>query len=270
MCQLAGKGNDRAALGSAEQGSLPVCYGDTRPARAVAAGANLGGARLGAGFLPPGMLDCGAAGGCAMGGMGSGRWGGRPTADASCKIDFAWMLRERLAVPGSMRSGNLNWTRGGDPSGSISYTADMIDCDNATLILNYSRGEGDKREQVQQRVRLTYTEPRYGGRRWWMTCPFRWHRAAKLYLPPGGDRFASRNAWRLGYQSQRLAHRDRAFEAMFRLQKKLGGTAGFDCRLRRPKGMWRRTFDRHWQRYLALDAICNVEMSGILKRLTAR
>ena len=115
------------------------------------------------------------------------------------------------------------------------------------LELSYTRGRGDKREQVKQSVRLCFTRPNYGGKRWWMVCPYRGLRVGKLYLPPNGDRFASRQAWRLGYHIQRVAKHDRAFERLFRLQAKLKGVQGVGAFLRRPKGMWRRTYERHME-----------------------
>lgn len=199
-----------------------------------------------------------------MGGFNSGRSGGRPTADMSKRIDIAWMIRKRLAVPGRTIAGTLHWNIGGDPAGSISYAADMRDLDAAELRLSYTRGEGDEREHVNQTVRLVYTEPNYGGRRWWLICPYRGNRCGKLYLPNWGDRFAGRRAWRLGYRSQRVAHRDRPFEKLFRLQKKLGCEQGWEAGLYRPKGMHQRTFERHLERYWELDARCAAEMMGML------
>lgn len=202
-----------------------------------------------------------------MGGFGSGRQGGRPTADASRRIDLAWLVRTGRAVPGSLRYGSLSWNIGGEPAGSISYEADMRDLDAAELRLSYTRGSGADREQVRQTVRLTYTLPHYGGRRWWMICPYSGHRVGKLYLPSNGDRFAGRVAWRLGYACQRSAYRDRPFDALFRLQKKLGCEQGWEAGLYRSKGMHQRTFERHWDRYLDLDGQCGAAMMSTLNRL---
>ena len=204
-----------------------------------------------------------------MGSYFSGRQNGRPTADASNRIDIAWMMRVGLAVPGEWRSGTIFWTCGDRPAGSISYEADMRDLDASELRLSYTRGEGDRKEHVKQTVRLTHTQPNYGGRRWWMICPYGHNRVGKLYLPSGGDRFAGRKAWRLGYHIQRVARRDRPFEKLFRLQKKLGCPQGWEAGLRRPKGMWWRTFERHFERYLELDEICGIEMLGVVSRLRA-
>lgn len=203
-----------------------------------------------------------------MGGYNSGRYGGRPTADASRKIDIAWMIKTERAIPGCLCTGGLSWSRGDEPAGSIGYEADMRDPEFAELHLIYSRGSGEGRENVRQTVRLTYTQPNYGGRRWWMICPYRGDRVGKLYMPSGGDRFAGRKAWRLGYQIQRVAHRDRPFEALFRLQKKLGCSQGWGGLISRPKGMWHRTFERHWQRFLELDDQCNIEMAMLVNRLS--
>ena len=203
-----------------------------------------------------------------MGGYNSGRSGGRPTADMSKRIDIAWMIRTRRAIPGQLVWGTLSWNCGGEPAGSISYEADMRDPHNSEMRLSYTRGNEPDREHVKQTVRLAFTEPRYGGRRWWMICPYRHNRVGKLYLPNGGDRFAGRRAWRLGYNSQRVAHRDRPFEKLFRLQKKLGCDQGWEAGLYRPKGMWHKTFERHFDRYLELDEQCSLEMIGLMSRLT--
>jgi hypothetical protein len=184
------------------------------------------------------------------------------------RVDIGWMLRTGCAKEGAMLSGTLHWHRGGEPAGSINYTANLCDPESATLELRFTRGQDGEAESVNQLVRLSYTRPNYGGRRWWMICPYRGHRALKLYLPPGGDRFASARAWRLAWQSQRIAPADRPFEAMFRLQRRLGGHQGFDGGLpRKPKGMWRRTYDRHWERYDALDDVCSVTMAMMMLRL---
>lgn len=202
-----------------------------------------------------------------MGGYGSGRQGGRPTASASRRVDLTWMLRQGLARPGQRRGGTISYTCGGQDSGSISYVAAMDEPGEERLELSYTRGSGDDREHVNQTVRLCFTVPHYGGKRWWMICPYRGIRVGKLYMPPGGDRFASRQAWRLGYQSQRDAPRDKPFSALFRLQSKLGCPEGWEMPIRRPKGMWHRTFERHLERYWELDRQCSLEMMGLLRLL---
>lgn len=202
-----------------------------------------------------------------MGGWGSGRQGGRPTADSSLFIDLAWMFRTGRARIGSRVQGSLSWSCRGEESGRIGYIADLSQPGDERLELIYTNTRRGERKDVRQPVRLTFTQPHYGGKRWWMLCPVNGRRVGKLYLPPGGDIFASRQAWRLGYQSQRDAERDRPFERLFRLQKKLGGRQGYEKPVFKPKGMWERTWQRHLAEYWRLDAECAREWMGMVARL---
>lgn len=135
--------------------------------------------------------------------------------------------------------------------------------------LELSFSHGRDRERVRQTVSLCYTLPRFGGKRWWMLCPIRHIRVGKLYMPPGGNLFASRHVWGLAYQCQRDAARDKPFERLSRLQKKLGCEQRWGAGLQRPKGMWRTTFDRHLERYWELDDECAAEMLAMSSRLRA-
>lgn len=205
--------------------------------------------------------------GPSMGGWNSGRSGGRPIAEQALRIDLAWMLRTGRAAEGSACWGTLSWNCGGEPSGSIGYRSIMDEPGMERLELTYTRGSGDKAEQVRQTIQLTSTRLHFGGKRWWMLCPYGGGRCGKLYLPNGGDRFASRKAWRLGYRSQRIAWHDKPFERLQRLQRKLGCTEGYEQFIRRPKGMWRRTFERHESRYWQINDDCDAIFAGMMGRL---
>ncbi len=203
-----------------------------------------------------------------MGGWGSGRHSGHRTVEDGLTLDLGLMLRHGWIKDGASGAGTLCWSRNDEPFASIGHRYDLTDPNNAHLILNYMRTpKGGSPEKVEQRIHLTWTRPKYGGRRWWMHCPRSGRRVAKLHLPSGGDRFASRLAWRLAYRSQRSAHRDRPFDRLFRLQRKLGSYEGWEAGLRKPRGMWSRTYERHWDYYLQLDAKCGVEAMRMFGRL---
>jgi hypothetical protein len=202
-----------------------------------------------------------------MGGWGSGRSGGRPIAEHCLRIDLPWMLKTRRAIEGNHVWGTLQWNRGGEPAGSITYRAIMDEPGNERLELAYTRGEGGDAERVQQTIRLTFTRPHYGGKRWWMICPYRGVRCAKLFKPGNGDRFASRKAWRIAYQSQRGGWHDRPFDKLNRLQRKLGCPEGYEEWIRRPKGMWRRTYERHEARFWQINEECDRVWVGMMARM---
>lgn len=204
-----------------------------------------------------------------MGGWGSGRQGGRPIADSALFVEIAYMVRTGRAVPRSLVRGTLSWTCRGEPSGNINYTCDMTHLEHARLELNFTVSDRftDEKRHYNQHIRLSYTEPHFGGKRWWMHCPHNGSRVGKLYCPAGADTFASRTAWRLGYQSQRENKRDRAFTKLHDLQRKLGGEAGYGGYLRRPKGMWWRTWTRHLARFREIEAECDREMGLMAAKL---
>ena len=80
------------------------------------------------------------------------------------------MLKKRALVPGSLTSGSWMWSYPGrEPHAKIGYVANMIDIEDALITLDYSANG----QPMRYDVRLVYTVPRFGGRRWWFMCPLR-------------------------------------------------------------------------------------------------
>ncbi len=141
-----------------------------------------------------------------MGGHGSG-WQGTKTAtvEDSLALSVSALVRKKALVAGARTAGSWGWTYEGDnePHATISYEADLRNQDGAWLRLDY-RANG---EPVDYRIRLDATKPNYGGFRWWFICPLVRQdggpprRVAKLYLPPGGRYFGSREGYGLTYTS---------------------------------------------------------------------
>ena len=113
-------------------------------------------------------------------------------------------------------------------------------------------------------VRFTDTEKYFGGVRWWFVCPVTGAKAAKLYLPPGCDTFASRKAFHLAYRSQNEMPRDRLLTKVQDIRRKLGGRASLlEPFPDKPKGM-------HWQMYWRLRATSERAEQASLMALSQR
>ena len=136
--------------------------------------------------------------GARVGGYGSG-WRGpkRATVEASLVLGVSALMRAGALVPGERMGGTWGWTYEGEdrPHAIVRYEADLTEPDDPWLRLRYDVNG----EPVGCMVRLVTTRPNYGGRRWWFLCPLVERRAAKLYLPPGGKVFGSREAYGLTY-----------------------------------------------------------------------
>ncbi len=164
-----------------------------------------------------------------MGGYGSG-WQGakKATVEGSLVLTASSLVRKKALVPGSWTRGSWGWTYDGydEPHATISYEADLTDQGNSWLRLHY-RASG---EPVDYKVQLVTTTPNYGGLRWWFICPLVRRdsgpprRVAKLYLPPGGKYFGSREGYGLTYTS---CQESRNFDKLYAY---LGAEMGMDAR----------------------------------------
>src|SRR3954469_4085862 len=91
-----------------------------------------------------------------------------------------------------------------------------------------------------------------------------------LYLPWGALRFASRHAFGLAYQSQRETPSSRAISRAFKLRRRLGSDSGIGERIRKPKGMHRRTFARERAKVEDAETLVNGYTVLIVERLAGR
>ncbi len=99
---------------------------------------------------------------------------------------------------------------------------DLCDPYEGWIELNYRQFfDADIQPEVAQHISLAFTNPYFGGRRWWMICPYAGQRVTKLYLPPGGNTFACREEWGLVYESQRRDQFRRTVAGLGRLERQL-------------------------------------------------
>lgn len=191
---------------------------------------------------------------------------GKRLVDDCLTLDLAWLIRLASIRAGQAGNGEIKWTLDGEALGSVWFRLDVRATETARLTLRYAlvTPEG-KRTPMRQVIALTALPQHLGGHRWWLRCPVTGERARVLYLPPDGDRFASRKAWGLAYRVERLIPFDRPFEKLFRVQRRLGNGQGLGVALKRPKGMWRRTYARHAARFEALDVACTKKIVALIE-----
>jgi hypothetical protein len=185
-----------------------------------------------------------------LGGFGSGRHGGTVTAEgtASYIIAASSLTRARLQM-GLCATGTLHF---GEERLAVEVKVDTIDPSDPFIELTHqTRDDREGDRIVRDRIRLIWTVPTYGGRRWWFLCPRTGRKTTKLYLPNGGWHFWSRRAYGLGYACQREGRFDRLQRRAAKLNRQLGGEGwrSWDTPPIKPKWMRWRTYERKYERW---------------------
>jgi hypothetical protein len=177
-----------------------------------------------------------------MGGYGSGRPSTKTKAEDYRSLDVNRFHREGCLNTG--RVGNWVWSREGEEIARIGYRA----LDGA-LALDYRISRyGGEWETVSQSIRITKASCHYGGQRPYFICPatvsgrYCGRRVGKLYL--GAKYFVCRHCNNIAYSSQSEERHDRLLRRANKMRVALGGEAGTVHWIRRPKGMWQRTYQR--------------------------
>ncbi len=179
-----------------------------------------------------------------MGGLGSGRPSGfgRKKVEACRSIDVNRLHRDGRLKPGSRC--DSYWTRDGVTVGSMHLRPEAD-----RLHLTHCVPIGGEWEDVTETVDIVRVPCRLGGTRPYFICPGVVNgiacrrRVAKLYGP--GRYFLCRHCHRLAYASQSQDVLGRLRRRANRAWQCLGGDPGTASEFPpRPKGMWRRTYER--------------------------
>jgi hypothetical protein len=206
-----------------------------------------------------------------MGGFGSGRpsGSGRAKTESCRSLDVNRLHREGCLCAGWM--GHWQWTREGKRVAWINLRADH---DGLHLTYRVQIGGGEW-EDVLETVRIVRAPCRYGGTRPYFICPGVVNgracrrRVAKLYGP--GRYFLCRHCYRLVHASQSEGGLDRALRCANVIRQRLGGDPGMAAPFPpRPKGMWRRTYERLHRRTFEIEMRAEEAMDLHVAKLTAR
>lgn len=139
------------------------------------------------------------------------------------------------------RSGTITWTRNGwdgENKSSVGIEVSTMDGDGY-LRIHYTQTDRDTNEKkdFDYKIPLTTTQCRYGGKRYWFTCP--WYksgrycgrRVATLYKD--GDFFACRHCYDLTYSSRKSNRRNNFF-ALFNVLTLQQRMEGLEAKIKRP------------------------------------
>jgi hypothetical protein len=147
-----------------------------------------------------------------MGGIGSGVKRTRKVAVEEC---FQIAIGTHIPIGHDFIDDTSSGLWRGKGSRSVGYVL-FRDGEEGWLRLFYEAGG----EIIQRVVQLRTSVPTFGGRRWWFVCPVSGEWKTKLYLPPGGVQFVSREGGGLTYMSCRESGRYRTLLA--KVAKRLG------------------------------------------------
>jgi hypothetical protein len=132
----------------------------------------------------------------------------------------------------------------------------QITVTRASLALSYRTGG----HNVSQRVEFAWTPCHFGGLRTWLICPDCKRRSAVFYGVNNFGRFSCRRCMHLAYDCEAETVPDRLTRKLFKRQAKLGEGG------ERPKGMWRRTYERIDAEISDVDG---ARFDALIGRLTA-
>jgi len=215
----------------------------------------------------PGALQAGTPK-PACGSYGSGRHhGAKKRRIESClALNVNELGRQGVLTPGV--SGTLAWETERGAASSVAFRAD-----SAGLVLSHDDALGAESLSVGQRVALASLPAAFGGARVYFICTGAdcGRRVSMLYFAHG--LFLCRRCHGLAYQSQSEDARRRARRRADKLRAQIGGPRwqAFTLKLmRRPTGMWRRTFNRLLRSAAVADAVANASYVAGLARLIGK
>jgi|SRR6185312_9902091 len=167
--------------------------------------------------------------------------GWHPRLESALVLSLPKMQAQGVIAPDSERAGAYAWRDSyGDELYRVQYHSRVHDAWGA-LDLTDDAGT--------YKIMLGSTPLHFGGRRWWMHCPFTSKRALKLYRYECLGKFCHRTAIRPlpTYASQRVSGIDRLQSRRWALRRKLNDPSTLEEPLNKPRGMHRRTFEPYQQ-----------------------
>ena len=204
-----------------------------------------------------------------MGGYGSGRPHMYRTnmVEDCLSLDVNYLHRQGSLRNGS--AGSLQWSCNGRRVSSVGFRME-----GSQLTINYRyRSYGGEWECVEEPIHVVRNPCRFGGTRPYFICPgvvndtVCGRRVVMLYAH--GNYYFCRHCYSLKYSSQYENSWNRAMTRANKIRERIGGDFGMESLLApRPKGMWRKTYERLCNEVRIAEAEGNQDFLGYIRKRT--
>ena len=195
-------------------------------------------------------------------------YGWRPHIESALSLSVGSLFKAGALRASTTTSGGWQWSYDGKETASIGYSA-TLSAESGELRLSYTWTPDSKPQDVTCTIRLSSLPLQYGGRRWYMHCPYTHRRVLKLYKFDGVEQFCCRTAIRPlpTYNSQRTSGAKRVIDQRWALRQKMGDRVSnlLDEPFKPQRMRWR-TFEK----YAARDAELAGRADGFLVRIFGR
>jgi hypothetical protein len=181
------------------------------------------------------------------------------------KLDLNKLRRQGLVSPGMKQWAVVRWT----------YTSSGKEIASGVITSNMEgKYEGWLRIQVgdlDQTITLVPKPRNFGGYQWYFVCPAMNRYASVLWMPPGADRFCSRQTWgrQVAYASQFAGPDNRAHIGQAKIKSRLIADLDPDewDPPPKPKRMRWRTYNRFVKKFEAYEDILNQNIAELIALL---
>ncbi len=140
------------------------------------------------------------------------------TVEECISIDLVELKRQDALCDGKTIRLPRAFCRGADKVAEIVIEVDLSNdgCGRCLRISGTAYGQ-----RINQQVALVAVPMRFGGHKWFITCPRTGGRCRRLILPPGAGTFLSVRGWSVPYISQVVDIFDRTHRAMRKIEARL-------------------------------------------------